>query len=88
MPEEPIPHSLTLQDRTKLTMTGVTEVVRFDEEAVVLQTGLGGLIVQGQDLKLKNLSPQGGQVALEGTVTALSYEEPRKSTGLLRGLFR
>ena len=86
MPEEHLPHKLQLNKRKKLTMTGVTEVVSFDETAVVLQTSLGLLIVQGQQLQLKNLSLEGGQVAVEGDINALSYEEPRQ--GGWRRLFR
>lgn len=77
MAEEYLPHSLQLKERRQLTMTGVTEVVSFDENTVVLQTSLGTLIVQGRELQLKTLSTEGGQVAVEGEVTALSYEEPR-----------
>ena len=86
MPEEHLPHKLQLNERKKVTMTGVTEVVSFDETAVVLQTSLGLLIVQGQQLQLKNLSLEGGQVAVEGDINALSYEEPRQ--GGWRRLFR
>ena len=80
MPEEKniTPHKLTLQDRKQLSMTGVTEVISFEEDAVVMKTGLGTLTVHGQGLKLKTLSPQGGQVELTGTVTALIYQEPRR----------
>ena len=67
-------------------MTGVAEVVSFDENTVVLQTSLGLLVVQGQQLQLKNLTLEGGQVAVEGSISALSYEEPRQ-TGWRR-LFR
>ena len=77
MAEERLPHSLQLKERRQLTMTGVNEVVSFDESTVVLQTDLGTLIVQGRDLQLKTLSTEGGQVAVEGEVTALSYEESR-----------
>ena len=51
-----------------------------------MQTSLGLLIVQGQQLQLKNLSLEGGQVAVEGDINALSYEEPRQ--GGWRRLFR
>ena len=77
MAENQLPHKLCLNERRELTMTGVTEVVSFEESAVVLHTGLGTLIVQGKDLQLKTLSLEGGQVAVEGTVSALIYEEPR-----------
>ena len=84
--DEHLPHKLQLSERKVLTMTGVTEVVSFDENAVVLQTSLGLLIVQGQQLSLKNLSLDGGQVAVEGAISALAYEEPRQSGW--RRLFR
>ena len=75
--EERMGHRLSMEDRGKLTMTGVTEVVSFEENLVVLRTSLGILAVQGQQLQLKTLSLEGGQVAVDGTVTSLSYEEPR-----------
>lgn len=84
MAEEKLPHQLTLAQRKKLTMTGVTEVVSFDDTAVVLETSLGTLVVHGQALQLKTLSVDGGQVAVEGTVSALQYEEPRQGGWLRR----
>ena len=78
MPEDQFPHKLTLNERKSLTMTGVSEVVRFDDTAVELRTALGMLRVQGQDLKLKTLALEGGQMAVEGHISALSYEEPRE----------
>lgn len=82
-----LPHKLTLNERQSLTMTGVTEVVSFDDSAVILRTGLGTLVIQGRDLQLKTLSLDGGQVAVDGHVTALIYEEPRGERGLLRRFF-
>ena len=73
-----LPHKLCLNERKELTMTGVTEVVSFDDSAVVLRTALGTLLIQGQQLQLKTLSLDGGQVAVEGSICALTYEEPRQ----------
>ena len=69
-----------------MAMTGVTEVISFDENTVALKTALGLLTVHGQGLQLKNLSLEGGQVAVEGTIAAFVYEEPRG--GGLRRLLR
>ena len=82
-----LPHRLTLNERRQLSMTGVTEVVSFDETAVVLRPDLGTLVIQGQDLQLKNLSADGGQVAVAGKVSALVYEEPRPAGSFWRRLF-
>jgi sporulation protein YabP len=81
-----LPHKLTLNERRQLTMTGVSEVISFDESAVVMRTDLGTLTVHGKDLQLKTLSLEGGQVAVDGTVSALIYEEPRQG-GWARRLF-
>ncbi len=82
--EMTLPHKLSLNGRKSLTMSGVTEVVRFDEETVVLKTSLGLLNVHGQGLQLKNLSLEGGQVAVDGTVDALIYEAIRPASSLRR----
>ena len=82
-----LPHKLTLDQRSSLTMTGVTEVVSFDENAVIVHTDLGTLTVQGQQLQLKTLSVEGGQIAVEGNISSLQYEEPRQQGGWVRRLF-
>ena len=87
MTEQTMPHALTLSDRKKLTLTGITEVVSFDEDCVVMRTDLGDLIVQGQQLQLKTLNPDGGGVTVEGEISALFYEQKRTG-GRLGRLFR
>lgn len=86
MAEAQLPHKLTLNQRRQLTMTGVTEVVSFDDSQVVLQTALGTLVVQGRELQLRTLSLDGGQVAVDGQISALVYEEPRQ--GFWRRMLR
>ena len=87
MQEMQLPHKLTLQERSHLSMTGVTEVASFDENAVILHTELGTLIVQGSDLQLKTLSTEAGQVMVEGKVSALVYEEPKPAGGFWSRMF-
>lgn len=83
-----LPHRLTLAERRQLSMTGVSEVVSFDETVAVLRTELGTLVIRGQGLQLKTLSLEGGQVMVEGTVEGLHYEEPRPAGSWLRRLMR
>lgn len=77
----PLPHKVMLSDRKKLTVTGVSEVISFDETAVHMETVQGSLMVHGTGLRLKNLSPEGGQLEITGTVEAMIYEEPRRKGG-------
>ena len=81
------PHKLSLNERKDLTVTGVTEVISFDEESVVLKTSLGTLIVHGRQLQLKTLSTNGGQVEISGTVSALIYQQNKPTGSWVRRLF-
>ena len=81
-----LPHTLTLSERKKLTMTGALEVVSFEDSFVVLKTTLGTLTVLGENLQLKQLNPEGGNVAVEGEIGALQYEQSRSGGGWLRRL--
>lgn len=79
-------HTLTLEERKRLKLTGAVEVISFEENQVLLNTALGLLRIHGQELKLKNLSPEGGRMAVEGQIAALIYEQGR-SGGWLSRLF-
>ncbi len=78
------PHRLALDEGARLTVTGVGQVLSFDENAVTLETSRGLLQVRGRDLKLRSLAPEGGQVEIAGQVELLAYEEDRPAGGFLR----
>lgn len=81
-----LPHNLSLQERSRLEMTGVSEVVSFDEGAVILHTDLGTLIIEGEQLQLKTLLPEGGQVRVDGHISSLRYEQARDMRSFWRRL--
>lgn len=80
-------HELRLENREKLTITNVQQVESFDENAVVVLTGRGLLVIRGENLELKALSIDGGQVSVCGLIHSLDYEEPQRAGGFLRRLF-
>jgi len=86
MTEELMPHSLTLKGRKTLSITGATEVLSVEEDLVAVKTGLGTLVIHGRSLKIRTLNPEGGRVEVDGHVTAMVYEEPKKG-GMMRRLF-
>ena len=75
---------MVMEGRSKLTLTGAKEVLRFDEERAELSTGLGNLTIEGTNLKLKCLSLDTGTVVVEGELRSFSYEEPRLRRGWRR----
>ena len=84
MSAQPPQGRLTLEDRRKLTLTGATEVVRFDEDLTELNTVLGPVTIEGSDLKLKTLSLDTGTVVVEGEILSFSYAEPSHRRGFFR----
>ena len=80
-------HNLSLESRRQLSLTGVEEVERFDEQEIVLSTGCGSLIVRGEGLSIGKLSVDAGDVNISGQIDSLSYEEPARSGKLWTRLF-
>jgi sporulation protein YabP len=86
--DESHPHRILLEDRRRLTVSGVEGVESFDESAIVMTTTLGSLVIRGSELHIEKLSLDGGDLLVEGQVEALSYEEDESSRGgFLRRLF-
>lgn len=78
-------HQILLEQRERLVISGVEEVHRFDEETIVLTTTMGGLEIQGENLHIEKLALEGGELHVDGRVSALLYDTGMEETG---GFFR
>ena len=67
------PHTLTLTARTDAQITGVLEVLSFDDCTVALKTGVGDLLLEGTGLRVHELDVEGGRLAVSGEISALYY---------------
>ena len=74
-------HRLTMEGREKLTVAGVEDVERFDENCIVMSTCAGTLVVTGEGLHIGKLSLDGGELQVDGRVEALTYEEQQAPRG-------
>lgn len=66
-------HELTLKNRCDLTLSGVTEVDSSEDRRVVLKTVLGPLVIEGRELRIRNLDLTGGEATLGGKIDAIGY---------------
>jgi sporulation protein YabP len=86
------PHRLTIDNRNSGSLTGIRDVVSFDEKQMVLDTDMGLLTVKGRDLHVSRLTLEKGEVDLDGTIESIAYssnEALRKSgESLLTRLFK
>lgn len=83
----PKPHSVILDDRKKLSLSGVEDVQSFDETVIVIKTSMGMLIVRGSGLHVGRISLETGDMSVEGQISDLNYEERREEGGLFARLF-
>lgn len=77
------PHRLSLDGRAKLLVSGIEQVDCFDETGAVLYTTMGRLEIRGEGLHILELSQDGGELSMEGKVSALFYID-RPEKGLWR----
>lgn len=67
--------NVILENRKKLTLTGIKDVLSFDDEIIVLESELGLLNIKGRDLKVNKISVETGDVIIEGTIRMFEYSD-------------
>lgn len=83
-----MPQSLNLEDRRLLSITGVEDVVEFDDKNVALQTVQGRLTIYGSGLKMGKFNVATGELSLEGNIAAMCYSESGAKGGRISKIFR
>jgi sporulation protein YabP len=83
-------HSLSMENREKMTVTGVENVENFTETMVSLRTNMGKLCIKGAELDMQQLNVETGALELTGKITSCEYTEikSRRKGSLFDSLFR
>jgi sporulation protein YabP len=83
-------HNLIIESRGRASVSGVTDVESFDENEIIMATAMGTLFLRGSELRIEKLSLDTGDVAVEGSIDKMEYEDSPASRdgGFLRRLFR
>ena len=79
-------HDCYIHSRAHIDVSGVCEVISFDESTVTLITNCGEMTLEGQDLHIGTLDTSQGIVSVDGKISALYYMDssPKKRGGLFR----
>lgn len=83
--------NLVLENREKLSISGVLDVLSFDDQVVIVETELGLLTVKGDNLRINKLSIDTSEVVVEGEIYNLAYSEndlDKKSSSILGKIFK
>lgn len=83
--------NIVLENREKLSISGVLDVLSFDDQIVILETELGLLTVKGENLRINKLSLDTSEVIIDGEIFQLTYSEKEnmeKGGGILSKIFK
>lgn len=85
-----IPQNLIMENREKLTLTGIIDIHSFDDELVLVETTKGILTIKGNDLKMNKLNLDNNELIVEGKIAALVYSEAElgKKGGMFGKIFK
>lgn len=84
-------HSLTLDNKEVLNVSGVAGVDNFNDEVVVLLTTKGKLTIKGEKLNISKLNVEEGKLSVKGNIGSIVYSDvdlPREKTSLVKKLFK
>ena len=81
-----IVQNIVLENRKNLSITGVKDVLSFDDKIVIVDTMLGMLTIKGDDLRINKLSLDTTEVTIDGTISSIIYSEKQtKNSGSMLG---
>lgn len=82
--------NLVLENREKLSISGVLDVLSFDDQVVIVETELGLLNVKGENLRINKLSIDTSEVVVEGDIYSLFYSEKssEKKASIIGKIFK
>lgn len=80
--------NVILENRGRLNISGVSDVLNFDENTINVNTQLGLLCIKGSDLKLNRLNLDNTELLVEGTISSLAYSDNYAKGSFLQKLFK
>lgn len=68
-------HKLVITNRVSGNIMGVTDVVSFDLNEILLETTQGMLSIKGKELHVSRLTLDKGEVDIDGKIESFTYSE-------------
>ena len=82
-------HNVVMENRSKMSVSDVTDVESFNEQEIILNTKMGMLTISGSSLHINKLNVETGELKIDGDIDSLSYDDSTSSKeSFLARLFR
>lgn len=73
MNDEKFNHMLNIENREKANLTGIKDVLSFDDQIIILETEMGMLTIKGENLRINKLSIDTSDISIDGIINSFSY---------------
>ena len=84
--------NIVLENREKLNITGILDVLSFDDQIIIIETELGLLTIKGDNLKINKLSLDTSDFIVDGKISSLTYSDSdpniKKSKSIFNKIFK
>lgn len=80
-------HTITINERKNINISGVKKIDSFDNEEFLLETTMGYIVIKGETLEIIKLDTYQGNVAIKGKVNSLIYMENLGKNKSEEGIF-
>ncbi len=84
-----MPHNIIMEERKKLSVSGVLDIDSFDEQTIIAVTEQGELTIRGSNLHITRLNLEQSELLVEGEISSLAYTDIRpQAKGIFAKVFR
>jgi sporulation protein YabP len=84
-----MPHNVIMEERKRLSVSGVLDIDSFDEQTIIAITEQGELTIRGSNLHITRLSLEQSEMVMEGEISSLTYTDIRpQAKGFFAKVFR
>ena len=83
--------NIVLENREKLSISGLLDVLSFDDQIIIVETELGLLTIKGEDLRINKLSIDTSETIVNGNIMQIAYSEntvDKKGEGIFSKIFK
>ena len=80
--------NVIIESRKKLNLSGIKDVLSFDEETLLLDTILGKMTVKGERLHIESFNTETGELVSDGKIHAVVYMSDAKNGGFISRIFK
>ncbi len=81
-------HNLTIENREKIEMNGIQEVITFNEEKIILKSNLGRLDIEGEELNIKKLNLDKENIQINGYINSFEYTDKPVNKNIFKKIFK